>query len=115
MSRERVPVVDSKNHERVLGTIPAPSDEPLGRFFKMAVCRNLVLARLSAHAMPEITHVTLDIVILGGQFEGWKMVQQMGLATSAKLEDLMMLSDFRLPGESAAEARHREQARRYYA
>lgn len=101
MSRQRVTVVDSKNHERVLGTIPAPTDVPLGRSYNMALYRNLAFARLSDYAVPDITYVRFDIVVTHGvQRTGWQVITQYGLATDAKLEDLAYLDDFRFPGES---------------
>lgn len=108
MSQPRVTVVDSKNHERVLGTIPAPRTEPLGRYFAFPIFRNdRAYLTKAGYAMPGVDEMRLEIVNLTTKFVGWTHVTELGLSSAAPLEDLMKLRDFRLPGEDFRSAYHR--------
>lgn len=106
----RVTVVDSKNHERVLGSVPRPDRPAYGRSFEFAV-----LSPVSARYQPmdfetreAISRVSMQ---LERRTDGW--TTEAFFATSAPLDTLVQLRDFRLPNETHNQARARQDVARW--
>jgi hypothetical protein len=114
MAQHRVTVVDVKNHERVLGTIPAPAEmEGRGRVYPIMRPAHIVPWR-STDEMPDpfkphdgVASIRMEIVPVRETMKGWKRITEYGLATDAPLNDLCVIKGFLLPGETEREAERR--------
>jgi hypothetical protein len=115
----RINIYDSQNTRRLLGSIdskvlPSPRKSAGMRGYRLACLSRAPLDFRDPYGglacCPTIRDVQLDYAGLevpeGG--DGW--TEQRFLTTSSRLEDLMTVTDFRLPGESPRSA----EARRYY-
>ena len=104
----RVEIRDSKNTDRVLGSVPRPSgNSPRldgGDWYNIAVAR-----RISISAMPydPCADLSVSYVRFGFRDINWTVV----LVADASLELLSQIEDFRFPGEDAEQAH----VRRMYA
>jgi hypothetical protein len=106
----RIEVYDAVNRDRLLGTIPKPSMQ--GRFVQMAVLPRMAVCDFRAVSYDEIAEVTYTKVTMEADIKrGPNPLDVKGvLTTHDKLNDLLKLRDFRLPGESE----HQAEQRRYY-
>jgi hypothetical protein len=108
-----VPVYDRKNTDRLLGYHPK---WPLGdRFHRISVIPPLRVT--AAYDPNDLMQCSVDYrsVELTRDYRysdyGWKA--EAIIVTDATLQDLMMLRDFRLPGESARAAEERRYIQAY--
>lgn len=102
----RVLVVDSKNPERVLGSIPRPGgNSPRldgGDRYRMAL-----MGRLATCFEPDFSPMSqqsISYIDFGFRAVNWTVV----LTTGAPLDQLVQIKDFRLPGEDAEQAYTRQ-------
>lgn len=105
----RIKVVDSCNRSRLLGTLKRPEEAPRGPRLRMVVMEQLRW-RDEWFDTPvvdqQVNSIDFEIVELR---KGWDI--ELALATSDHLNLLLELPEFRLPGETASQAKRRwEQA-----
>nr|WP_047575717.1 hypothetical protein [Methylobacterium sp. ZNC0032] len=102
----RIKVVDAGNTKRLLGSLPRPNVEPRGERLRMAVSEPMTAYRDEFRmAMVHNYEVkTLDFTITELR-SGWDI--ELTLTTSDTLERLLKLPEFRLPGETASQAKRR--------
>jgi hypothetical protein len=104
----RVEVRDSKNTDRVLGSIPRPrGNVPKldgGDRYRMTTCGPITAFEFDSSAA---CSPTVYVVDFGFRCVNWTVV----LITEAPLDMLVRIDDFRLPGENAEQAH----VRRMYA
>lgn len=101
----RIRVFDSINRSRLLGTIPRPDVEPRGPRLMMVTTDPVSFRdewRNTTVLDRRIQTVEFNIV---EDRKGWDV--ELVLTTSALLSDLVKLPEFRLPGETASQAKRR--------
>lgn len=108
-----IPVYDAMNHDRLLGYHPRWSDSYDERHF---VGGKMPSVTCTPTPLPLCASITLHQVslrrIVKRSDNGWKA--EVALVTSAPLEHLLMLREFRLPGEDEYEAEERRWRKRTY-
>ncbi|MEZ2409818.1 hypothetical protein AB6806_23790 [Bosea sp. RCC_152_1] len=105
---QRVQIVDSKNHDRVLGSIPRPSAKPMGRCFEFTLSPPISFMDVAEGPVSmSLYRIALEIE---RRFDGWE--SEIYFSTSAPLDRLVQLRDFRLPGETRHDAEARLYSRR---
>lgn len=101
----RLNVVDDANRSRLLGSLPRPEFAPQGAWLQMYAHEHLRFR--DERRMETVTETkieTLSFRIVEWR-KGWDI--EMVLATSALLSDLLKIPEFRLPGETAPQAKRR--------
>lgn len=100
----RLEVFDNSNRSRLLGTMQVPDmDVMRGPVIRMCVPQRVTASCVEYGLdIDRRTVSTVDFFWEYGKHEvkGWQRVSTAVLYTSAKLEDLMKLEAFRLPGET---------------
>lgn len=115
VAEKRLNVVDSRNHERILGSIPQPHVPHPGAGLVITFpCMPLRCVTSGPDlSIPETSFRTVNMTIERRHLDAWTTVPY--LATSTPLEDLTLVEDFRLPGETRQEAEMRRVERAYHA
>lgn len=102
----RVDVVDAVNPRRLLGTIPRPAGVCDKYEWHWAICdyggRSLLIPPPGC-LEPEIVNVRHVQMTAAWQTDEGNWTQRRVLYTYAPLSDLMLLHEFRLPGETDAD------------
>jgi hypothetical protein len=111
-------VFNHGNKKRLLGTLEI--NRPfIGRMLEMVVEKPISWHSLHHSTHSEETYPYESILfhydVIEGRMEndGWTRVEDIHLSTDAKLEDLMKIKSFWLPGESESSAEYRRRAARY--
>ncbi|WP_316172990.1 hypothetical protein [Bradyrhizobium sp. SZCCHNRI2049] len=103
----RVEVYDMGNGDRLLGTVPKPEFNG-GRQLRMLCMPRALASYYSPRATVPDTIETTSITLECGVRRGPNPLDVRGvLSTAACLRDLMLVRDFRLPGESEWQAEQR--------
>lgn len=108
-------VFDHGNKKRLLGTIEMKIPM-VGKCYRMPIYRPfLPYHYCERFNPPPINDVTFYYDVIEGRFENndWTRVEDIHLSTDAKLEDLLLIESFRLPGETEVNAKYRREVSRY--
>lgn len=105
----RVNVYDSRNPDRLLGSVARPTTPANGcdRYRLSVMPRMPRLMSTSVGPETELRYTTIDFAY-DHRASPDKWTVEAILTTSATLNDLMKLREFRLPGETNQHAEHRQ-------
>lgn len=108
---QRIEVYDTVNEARLLGTLPCPPVKPHGWLNYAVTAPYYDLSRKVPDQHEERLRVSKVSFRVSVKTDGWNA--KVVLTTAEPLEQIMLIEDFRLPGESRREALERRYRHRY--
>jgi hypothetical protein len=104
---KRINIVDLLNNLRLLGSIPRPYGKMSSPYLNMAVAPRISMIQFDPSVMPEEVNINYISMTITWVTDDDNWIKRAVYATSSTLKELMMVREFRLPGEGDEAAYYR--------